>query len=195
MTILEFIILTLMIYLTVKLICYTVARVRLYFSVLALGSISGVSLVSLSPVAFILPFVTKRAAAYVSVRDKTYAIRIFNGRGMAYAAHIASARYATVFMKSGTVARARRVRDGFRTVAEGSRVYRAKTLLLPDMTEPGVTPLLVFVPEPRELTYVTKKRTSIRVAFVGDEVFGIRVFTKRTLVSFIDRDSRGFYEK
>ena len=194
MTILEFLVLTAVFYLTVKLICYTATRVRLYFTVISLGGISGVSVLSVSPIAFILPFVTKRAAAYVSVRDKTYAIRIFNGRGMAYAAHIASARYATVFMKSGGVAKARRVREGFRTVAEGSRVYRAKTVFLPDMTEEGVTPLLVFVPEPRELTYVTKKRTSIRVAFVGDNVFGIRVFTRRTLVSFIDRDSRGFYD-
>lgn len=195
MTILEFLVLTATVYLTVKLICYTAIRVRLYFTVTSLGGISGVSVLSVSPIAFILPFVTKRAAAYVSVRDKTYAIRIFNGRGMAYAAHIASARYATVFMKSGGVAKVRRVRDGFRSAAiEGSRVYRAKTVFLPDMTEEGVTPLLVFVPEPRELTYVTKKRTSIRVAFVGDNVFGIRVFTRRTLVSFIDRDSRGFYD-
>ena len=180
----------------VRFIAFTVTRVRLFTSVRALSRISGVDVTVTNAAAFFLPFITKGEAARVTVRGKIYRIFIFNGISERFCAHIASPRYATVFLKSGGVAKARRTEDGARYRIEGSRVYIPRTVLLPEGTDdaPGTERVLLFSPCPSELTYVTEKRTSIRLAFVGDKAFGYRIFTRRSFERYIDRDARGFFD-
>ena len=49
---------------------------------------------------------------------------------------------------------------------------------------------LILNPAPCEVSYVTEKKTSIRVAFTGDKVYGTEIFTATTFVNHIERESR-----
>lgn len=196
MTITEFILLFIFLWLAVSLIAFSVKRIRLLSMVMRLKKINGVSVEITSLPAFIAPRPTKAPAARITIRDKTYSVRIFNGRGALYAAHIANEKYAAVFLKS---AGARKVRFfGRRNVAitqMKSTVYFAKTVIMPDRPKSCDIPVMIFNPAPRELTYVTPEKNSIRVAFTGDTVNGEMVFTAGTFARYIDRDSRGFFDK
>ena len=103
----------------------------------------------------------------------------------------------------------RRVREPFKIFGARVRVIPPLELDMPRAAEADasfsyftearepqekIIPALIFCPEPRELSYVTKERCSIKLAFMGDEVIGHRVFTPDTFESYIDRDSRGFYD-
>lgn len=50
--------------------------------------------------------------------------------------------------------------------------------------------ILLFSPAPYEVSYVTEERSTIRLAFTGDELYGYRIFTPSTFVTFIDREKR-----
>ena len=196
MTITEFILVLILLWLAASLITFYVKRIRLYKSVISLKKISGVSVEITSRLAFAAPKMVKAPAARITVRGKTYSVRIFNGRGALYAAHIASEKYAAVFLKS---AGARKVRFfGRRHVAitqMKSTVYFAKTVIMPDRPKNSDIPVMIFNPAPRELTYVTPEKNSIRIAFTGDTVNGEMIFTAGTFARYIDRDSRGFFDK
>jgi len=43
---------------------------------------------------------------------------------------------------------------------------------------------------PGELSYVSKEKTSVKIAFTDDEVYGMKVFTSSTFASYADRMSR-----
>ena len=59
-----------------------------------------------------------------------------------------------------------------------------------------LVPVLILNPAPNEVSYVTEKKTSIKVAFTGDEVYGQKIFTATSFVSYAERMKRAekFYE-
>ncbi len=197
MNIIETVLLWIVIIIAARVIYFIATRISAAVHLGRLERYSGVS-VTLSLCRMLLPTVSRSEAARITVRGKVYSVYMFAPTGERQSAHLASEKFATVFFKSGTSVRSRRTESGSRYSVEGNRVYRARTVTLPskatDGAPEGASRILLFAPCPAELTYVTGSRTSIRAAFVGDEAFGYRVFTVKSLCRYIDRDSRGFYD-
>ncbi len=193
MTILEFLLIAIAAIFIYRIIIFTVKRTRLLFTVLRLSRLDGAEIENCNIFAFFSPFVSKKPAVRVKVCSKYYAVRLFSGKSSLYAVHIASREYAAVFIKSGGAVKVRHFVRGIRAVQEGSRVYFPRTVIMPPIkTHPDDTEIMIFSPAPRELTYVTESRTSIKVAFTGDNVYGMMIFTNSTFINFIDRCTRGF---
>ena len=191
MTLLELAIIIICIVLIYKVIHFTLKRLFLFLSVMRLSRIAGISLEELRPLAFFYPRVTKKPVVRVKIFGCSYAVRLFSGKSSLYAVHIANREYAAVFMKSGGAVKVRRFVRSMRAVHEGSRVYFPRTVIMkPIECRPDEREVMIFSPAPRELTYVTEKRTSIKVAFTGDEIYGMKIFTKTTFSNFVDRESR-----
>ena len=49
---------------------------------------------------------------------------------------------------------------------------------------------VILSPTPLELTYVTSARTSIKLAFSGDEINGVKFFTARNFATYAEREHR-----
>ncbi len=195
MTLIEFSLIVILIVIAVKIFLFTKRRLSMLFSILGLRKIDTVEVQITSFFALFSKKVTKKPFARIKVRDKTYAVRLFNGKGYSHAAHILNKSFACVFLKTGGAVKVRSLARHVIAVKEASRVYFPRTVFLPDTSNyKEEIPILIFSPSPRELTYVTAERTSIKAAFTGDEVFGSKVFTKTTFANFIDRDSRGFFD-
>ena len=195
MTLLEFSLIVISIIILVKVFLFTKRRLSLLRSVLRLKKIDTVGVQITNFAALLSKKVTKKPFAKVTVGEKIYAVRLFNGKGFSHAAHIVNNRYASVFLKTGGAVKVRSLARRAVVAHEAPRVYFPRTVFLPEVSgEGGERQILLFSPAPRELTYVTDERTSIKAAFTGDEIFGFKVFTKTTFANFIDRDSRGFFD-
>ncbi len=196
MTLIEFAIIIIALVVIIKICLFAKRRASLFISVLKLRKIDTVSVQITNFFALISKKVTKKPFAKITVGNKIYAVRLFNGKGHSHAAHIVNESFASVFLKTGGAVKVRTLARHAFAVKEASRVYFPRTVFLPDISEfTDEIPILLFSPSPRELTYVTVERTSIKAAFTGDEVFGFKVFTKTTFANFIDRDSRGFFDQ
>ena len=199
MSILEFVLILIAVYFTARISIFLTKRIKLIISVLRLGQIPGVTVeISYLP-AFLLPRITARAAARVTVRGKVYSVRIYNGRGNLFSVHFANEKYSSVFLKTAGAVKARvfgRRVARVQVIDEGTSVYFPKTVIIPKRIDDSFDEaVMIFNPAPKELTYVSNEKTSIKVAFTGDTVLGERIFTKTSFANFIDRDSRGFFDK
>ena len=191
MRVIEFIIILAALIIIFRLIRFTAKRLSLLISIMKLGNIEGVRIECVRYLYFFAPGITKAPVCKISVRGKTYSVKLFHGKGHTHAAHIVNAEYASLFMKSAGAVKVRRFVRSMRAVHEEARVYFPKTVFIPKWeTESGEIPVLLFSPAPRELTYVSPERTSINVAFTGDEVYGMKIYTRTTFSNFIDRSSR-----
>ncbi len=194
MTLLEFSLLVIAVVIAIKIFLFIKRRLSLLSTVLKLKKIDTVGVEITNPLALLSKKVAKTPFAKVTVGNKVYSVRLFNGKGFRHAAHIVNERYASVFLKTGGAVKIRSLARRAVVTHEAPRVYFPRTVFLPEIENDGEIPVLLFTPAPRELTYVTEERTSIKAAFTGDEVFGFKVFTKTTFANFIDRDSRGFFD-
>ncbi|MBE6635626.1 MAG: hypothetical protein E7617_05440 [Ruminococcaceae bacterium] len=195
MLISEFLIIFAAILAASALLSYTVKRIRLLYVIHRLKRIDGVTVEICSYPSFFAPRPTRRIAARISVGGRCYAVRIFNGVSGAHSVHLASPKFASVSIKSASVTKARIFgRQVSAVKLEGGATHFARTVIMkPEGDREGDVPVMLFNPAPRELTYVTPEKNSIRVAFTGDTVMGMRIFTRSTFENFIDRSSRGFY--
>ena len=195
MTLLEFSLLVIAVVIAIKIFLFIKRRLSMLSTVLKLKKIETVEVQITNFSALLSKKVTETPFAKVTVGNKVYSVRLFNGKGFRHAAHIVNERYASVFLKTGGAIKIRSLARRAVVTHEAPRVYFPRTVFLPDTSNAnGEIPILLFSPAPRELTYVTEERTSIKAAFTGDEVFGFKVFTKTTFLNFIDRDSRGFFD-
>ncbi len=173
-------------------------RIRLYRLVNRLGREYGASVKYLK-----LPFLSLfklSSAPELAVRlgKRLYLLRIFNGGGIGKVVHFASEAYAVRFSRLRTAAYVKRkthekivtARSGF---AVGTKVISVPRLDVSNIVaEEGITvvPAIIFNPAPGEVSYVTEEKTSIRVAFTGDDVLGTRIFTASTFLSYAEREYR-----
>ena len=195
MTLLEFFIIAALIIAAYRIVNFYVKRAKFMIALLRIGKMDGVRVEFKSPYTIALPWQTKRSAATIEVGNKRYSVRILNGKGYLYSVHMASPEYAVTYVKSEGGVKVRIFgQRTVRTNAVSSGVYLPRTVYIPPREEEGVIPITVLNPAPREMTYVTPSRTSVSIAFEGDTVMGERIFTASTLESFIDRDSRGFFD-
>jgi len=140
--------------------------------------------------------------------DKIYLIRFYNGRGRKTQAHFANEEYSVIFsilrIKSffAFTGKVFAPRGGH---AQSTTSVRVKVKILPKLRIPEeyknaaecgkrVIPVFLFNPTPSNVSYVSDERTSIKLAFTGDEFRGIKIFTGSTLVSYAEREARGYLE-
>ena len=137
------------------------------------------------------------------IGDTVYLMRFYNGRGKRTQAHFANEEYSVIFsvllIKSLFGMSARLSRDG--EPAEATASARRKVIILPKLEIPieykekKTVPILIFNPAPSQVSYVSDEKTSIKLAFTGDEFRGIKIFTGTTVVNFLDREARYFKEQ
>jgi len=184
--------------LSVKIIRLCVKRLMLHIKITRLGRIDGVEVRTVrSPLAALFS-VGARPVYAVRVDGTVFYVRIYNGVGASRVVHFASKEYTARFVRlitaSYTATRGgKRLHAFSRGVSVNSRV-----IILPELQLPAEHPegcaaceVLIFNPAPGEVSYVTEERTRIEVAFTGDEVHGVKIFTARTFARFVDRMTRG----
>ena len=183
------------------LLVFFIRRLCMLRAILRLRKIPHVSVEINTPMALLSANVTKAPFATVRCRNKIYQVRLFSGGNGFRAVHIANEKYAVVYTKRGGdgMKHTGRGTRRLRRVTEPFRAYGAITKIIPELdTGSGYSrcaiPVLLFCPEPKELTFVTPEKNSIKVAFTGDEIIGHRIFTPDTFASYLDRDSRGYYD-
>lgn len=134
----------------------------------------------------------------VRVGNVVYIVRTYNGSGIGKVVHFASPEYTVRFSRMRTASYVRgRAKQRMFTARRGFAIG-SKVIYLPPLKTDGlnlpygakVVPVLIFNPTPGEVSFVTPEKTSIRVAFTGDDVYGTRIFTASTFVSFVEREYR-----
>ncbi len=145
--------------------------------------------------------------AVVSLGDKVYLIRFYNGRGRKTQAHFANEEYSVIFsiLKIQSFFSFTGKVFSPRANTQTTSSIRVKVKILPklrvpekyrNLEEKGIKliPVFLFNPTPSNVSYVSDERTSIKLAFTGDEFRGIKIFTGSTFVSYAEREARGFIE-
>ena len=134
----------------------------------------------------------------IEILNTVYLVRLYSGGGSAHSVHFASANYSTVYMR---LLRSQRAPQGSGasslSMSSGMNIS-AKVIYLPeikipdDLEESGknIVPVLILNPAPSVLSYVSDEKTSIKIAFTGDEMYGVKVFTGSTFLRYIDRMKR-----
>lgn len=135
----------------------------------------------------------------VEIFDTVYAIRLYSGVSGSSLVHFVDEKYSVVYkrlrtmiMPSRSQSRAGRgIRLSYATGGRVSVMSRMKH------EKPGkrTVNVLLFSPAPYEVSFVTEERSTIRLAFTGDTLYGYRVFTASTLCVFIDREKRRMEEE
>lgn len=133
----------------------------------------------------------------VRAGNTLYLVRLYNGGGIGKVVHFASPEFTVRFSRMKTASYSARTSKGVvfsrRGFAIGSKVIpipRLDTSLYE--VEPGVkvVPVLIFNPAPGEVSFVTEEKTAIMTAFTGDAIYGARIFTAQTFVSYVERAYR-----
>ena len=132
----------------------------------------------------------------VEILDTVYLLRLYSGRDGFSSVHFVNERYSAVYMQVRGATRVARARINTPTLTGGINIG-TKVNILPDFEVPKeyldgreIVKVLLLNPSPSALTYVTEEKTSIRIAFTGDELYGMKVFTASTFVNHADRESR-----
>ncbi len=146
------------------------------------------------------PFQTrsKKPDITIEIFDTVYAIRLYSGISSNRFVHFVDEKYSVVYKKvramvmpsRGAVRPTKGVRLSYST---GGHVNVMTNVAFTD-GEKEVVEILLFSPAPYEVSYVTQERSTIRLAFTGDDLYGYRIFTPSTLVTFIDREKRRMEE-
>lgn len=171
-----------------------------------LGELRGVKVIFPKSPYLSLFRLSKNPDIIVDMGSKAYIIRLISGKGKLKRVHFASPEFFVVFNRTvlltGTTGRRFRVakRAGHTALTLNRRTYILPPLKIPkeynkrhDLDEREIIPTLIFSPAPHAVSYVTPERTSIKVAFTGDEIFGARIYTASTFERYIDRESRELY--
>ncbi len=146
-----------------------------------------------------------KADLIVEIGRRIYFVRFLNGKGAHRFMHFASPSFFVTYSKMRfsvgnlTHLRGRRAvtkSPGFLTTGAHS-VKILPTLTIPDeyirqrdIYYKSLEPVLILNPAPNEVSYVTDTKTSIKLAFTGDALYGQKVFTASSFVSYAERIAR-----
>lgn len=132
---------------------------------------------------------------YVRILDTVYLIRLYSGRGKHHMVHFASEKFSVRYMKMALrmLASPRRPGKGIAYAESGkaftvsSRVFvsvpmEAPKELIGDAKR--VEKILLFNPAPHAVSYVNDERTGIKLALVGDELYGMKIYTGSSFVAY-----------
>ena len=134
----------------------------------------------------------------VRILDTVYLIRLYSGGTKYSVVHFASEKFSVrcVKMASKMVAAGRwraSIVDAAQAFAVGAKVFVTPPMRMPENIENDgvrVEKILLFNPAPNTVTYVTPEKTTIKLAFTGDELFDMKIFTASSFVSYADRQTR-----
>ena len=145
-------------------------------------------------------FTSKKADITVEILDTVYLIRLYSGGGSTKFVHFASPKYSVRYskLKTGPLVVQGRIRSRFITFADSAFNVGTRVIILPDFPIPDddkyfgkrVERVLLFNPAPNDVSYVSDKKTSIKTAFTGDEMYGMKIFTGTSFVAYADRETR-----
>ncbi len=142
---------------------------------------------------------TKNHDIRVEILDTVYLIRLYSGGGVVKNVHFASDEYSCVYTQVKGAMRSYRKAAGQNTPALTSGLnISSRVLVLPPLEVPEcekltgkrIVRVILMCPSPGSVSYVTEEKTSVQIAFTGDEVYGAKVFTASTFVRYADRQSR-----
>ena len=134
----------------------------------------------------------------VEILDTVYLIRLYSGGGPFSSVHFINEKYSAVYIQVRGATRARRGMATKSSLTGGINIG-TKVHILPEFKVPeeirrrrriNIVKVLLLNPAPSAMTYVTETKTSIRIAFTGDEFYGMKVFTTSTFINYADRESR-----
>ena len=195
--IIEMILFFLVLFLIVRLIIFITKRVLLLIRVYSLVGMCNAK-VTLHTFPFRPMWMTSKLPDIsVKIFNTVYLLRIYSGEGFARSVHFVNEKYSVVYtqVKGGT--RRPRTHREMPSLLGGVNIG-AVVNILPPMEIPKeyegervhFEEILLLNPAPLDLTYVTKEKTSIRIAFTGDDLYGMKVFTASTFMRYADRESR-----
>ncbi len=187
------------IYLGIKLTFFITKRTIMLLRIFALKRECGAK-ISLHSFPYRPMWLTpKRADITVEILDTVYHIRLYSGGGLAKNVHFASKDYSCVYTQIKGGMKAYRKAAGQNTPALTSGLnISSRVLVLPPLEIPEadirgpkhIERVLLMTPAPASVSYVTEAKTSVQIAFTGDEVYGMKVFTASTFFRYADRQSR-----
>ena len=132
---------------------------------------------------------------YVRILDTVYLIRLYSGRGKHHMVHFASEKFSVRYMKMALrmLASPRRPGKGI-AYAESGKAFTvsSKVLVSTPMAydekligdAKHVEKILLFNPAPHAVSYVNDERTGIKLALVGDELYGMKIYTGSSFVAY-----------
>lgn len=138
----------------------------------------------------------------IEIGRRVYLIRFLNGKGTHRFMHFASPKFFVTYSKMRfSVGNLTSLRGRYAvTKSSGFLTTGAHSVkILPPLTIPDeyirateiygklIEPVLILSPAPNEVSYVAENKTSIKVAFTGDEIYGHKVFTASSFVSYAER--------
>ena len=187
------------IYLSLKLLIFVFKRTVMLARIFSLKRECGAK-ISLHSFPYRPMWLTPKGADItVEILDTVYHIRLYSGGGLAKNVHFASPEYSCVYTQIKGATKAYRKAAGQNTPALTSGLNIASHILvLPPLEVPEkdikgplhVERVILMNPAPASVSYVTEAKTSVQIAFTGDEVYGCKVFTASTFCRYADRQSR-----
>jgi hypothetical protein len=139
---------------------------------------------------------------YVKILNTVYLIRLYSGGNKRHMVHFSSERFSVRYMKMAMrmLTSSKRRSTGLAYVESGkaftvtSKVFVSMPLEIPDkIAEEGikVERILLFNPAPHAVSVVLPEKTGIKVALVGEEVFGMKIYTGSSFVEYVKMQARG----
>lgn len=143
-------------------------------------------------------FTSEKPDITVKILDTVYLIRIYSGGSKYSLVHFASEKYSVRYVKMASKwatlggGRGRfAIVDAAHAFTVGAKVFVTPPIKVPSEYEGVKTErILLFNPAPNAVSYVTPERTRIKLAFTGDEFYGMKVFTGSSFVAYADRRTR-----
>ena len=134
----------------------------------------------------------------VRILDTVYLLRLYSGGSKYSLVHFASDKFSVRYVKMASkfvaVGRGRSaIVDTVQAFAVGAKVYVMPPMSVPDEFERvglEVEKIILFNPAPNAVSYVTPEKTRIKLAFTGDELYGMKIFTASSFVAYADRQTR-----
>ena len=138
---------------------------------------------------------TGKPDIYIKILDTVYLIRLYSGGNKHHMVHLASERFSVRYMKMALrmLATPRRRATGIAYVESGkaftvrSKVFVATPIQIPDGSvsdNEHTEMILLFNPAPHAVSYVLPEKTGIKVALIGEDVYGMKIFTGSSFVEY-----------
>ncbi len=145
-------------------------------------------------------FTSEKPDISVKILDTVYLIRLYSGGSRHSLVHFADEKYSVRYIKMASKWVAYRGFFGRSAMVDVAHAFTvgAKVFMLPPMKlsdeyeKSGLTTekILLFNPSPNAVSYVTPEKTRIKLAFTGDEMNGMKIFTGSSFVAYADRQTR-----
>lgn len=140
---------------------------------------------------------SKKPDITVEIFDTVYHIRLYSGISGTHLVHFVDGEYSVVYRQMRAMTTP--ARAAVKTPSHVRLTYSqgGKVRIISHIDTDGCTnsqkrtvPVLLFSPAPYEVSYVTEERSTIKLAFTGDSLYGYKIFTPSTFAIHADREAR-----